>query len=352
MQSTRRRIVWRSFWVWTGWVIFYAAVMDWQLSQINFAIALFSSASGNYSFALISAGVWYICRHLPADRFPLILFAMLHFVMGNAVSAFWLFINYGGLYLLLGKEGFAYIPLRSFIGWQYLFGIIQYFLVTGIFYTVIYYRNYKEKQLAEAELKLLNRDTQLRALKLQMNPHFLFNTLNSISALVTEDPRLARKMISRLSELLRMSLEHHEEQMVPLETELAFVRTYVSIEQIRFGSRMQFAEKIGDDISPVQPIPAMILQPLVENAIKHGIANSIEGGTITLHLSKRDHTLECEIINPLPASWDQQVVVSTGTGLENIRQRLKLLYGENYSFETELVDQKQFIVRMAIPERS
>ena len=139
---------------------------------------------------------------------------------------------------------FERMDVRGVIGWQFLFGMVQCFFVAGIFYTITYYRNLKQKEMEQAELKILTRDAELKALKLQINPHFLFNSLNSINALVTKDGTLARKMISQLSELLRMSLESDDKLLIPLKEELDLLHTYLSIEQVRFGDKMTIKEEI------------------------------------------------------------------------------------------------------------
>lgn len=203
-KQSKSKMKWWAFSLWTCWVLFYAVVMYFQVGEMPFIFALISSANFNYIFALLSIVVWHICKKIPYDAIHPIFFILIHFALSAILSAIWLFMAYGFWYLGEGNIIFERINIRSIIGWQFLFGMVQYFFVAGIYYTIIYYRNFKEKQIEEAELKILTRDAELKALKLQMNPHFLFNTLNSINALVTQNPELARKMISQLSELLRV----------------------------------------------------------------------------------------------------------------------------------------------------
>ncbi|MBC8185992.1 histidine kinase [candidate division KSB1 bacterium] len=332
-KKKKRTIFLWAFLLWTLWVIFYAVVMYLQIPQIPFYVAVISSANYNYIYALLSILIWKICQKLSFDKVPKFLFVSVHFLLANLFSGLWLFLFYGLWYLAQGKIIFEIVNFREIVGWQFLFGISVYCLITGIFYSIIYYRNYKQKELAEAELKILTRDAELKALKLQMNPHFLFNSLNSINALVTKDAKLARRMISQLSELLRMSLESHEKLMIPLQQELDLVHTYLSIEQIRFENKMKFKEEIDPSLLS-KSFPAMLLQPLIENAVKHGIANSRKGGSITLDISKADDQLVGTITN---TKSENISLTNTQNGLSfnNIHQRLDRMYGEKYQWEID-----------------
>ncbi len=338
-----------AFLLWTLWLIFYALVMYFQIPKIPPFAALISSANYNYVYAALSILIWIICKKVLFEKVNKILFIALHFILAILFSALWLFIVYGLWYLAEGEIIFEMVKIREIIGWQYSFGVLTYILIAGIFYTVIYYRNYKQKQIEEAELKILTRNAELKALKLQMNPHFLFNSLNSINALVTKDPKLARKMISQLSELLRMSLESHKKLMIPLKEELDLVHTYLSIEQIRFEDKMVFKEKIDSDLL-TKPFPAMLLQPLIENAVKHGIANSRTGGTIELSINKVNNQIEGSVTNSLDdrinlASSNNQ----NGMSFNNIQQRLDRMYGNNYHWEIDRSQANIFKVMFKIP---
>ena len=236
------------------------------------------------------------------------------------------------------------------IGWQYIFGILIYFIITGIYYTIIFYRKFREKELNEAHMQLLTRDAQLKALKMQINPHFLFNSLNSINALVTTDPKLARKMIELLSDLFRISLYHREKIFLPVKQELSFAHKYLEIESIRFSDRLSVTEDIDESLTDAL-FPALTLQPLLENAVKHGIAKSRGNSTISIILqSTPDKMITCTISNTVDLNSPVQME-KIGTGLENIRRRLRLLYGENHEFTAELAHGNIFIVTFRIPEK-
>jgi len=316
-----------------------------------FWVALIASANYNYLFALLSIFIWKLCKRLPFDRTNKVQFIFYHFLLAIFFSVLWLFLSYGFWYLAEGDRIFEQVNIREIIGWQFLFGMIQYFLIAGIFYTIIYYRNLKMKELEEAELKILTRDAELKALKLQMNPHFLFNSLNSINALVTKDPALARKMISQLSELLRMSLESHDKLLIPLKEELDLVHTYLSIEQMRFGDKMIFKEDVETGLL-TKPFPAMLLQPLLENAVKHGIANTRTGGTISLSIMKQSAKLVVvTVVNETNDDKLQNVSTPNGNGisLKNIRQRLDRMYGNDYNWQIDNFEQNKFKVEFKFP---
>lgn len=341
-----KAILW-AFLVWTLWMVFYAVVMNWQIPEINFLISLFSSANYNYIFAVLSIFIWTICRKLPFDKIPISLLIAIHFLLAIVFSLTWLAIVYGLWVWWQGKEVLELMEVRSYFGWQVLFGMMTYFFVVGIFYTIIYYRTYKQKQLDEAELKILTRDAELKALKLQMNPHFLFNSLNAINALVTSDPALARKMMSRLSELLRCSLQSKDKLLIPLREELNIVHKYLDIEQVRFQDRMVYHEEIDPALLP-RSFPAMLLQPLVENAVRHGIANNRDGGTIELRIKEQHERLVLTVENS-SASPLVKKTSANGTGLPNIRRRLDILYGQNYSWTIDDSDPLRYRVTIELP---
>jgi sensor histidine kinase YesM len=348
--SKKLKILLWAFLLWTLWVLFYALVMYFQIGAIPFTIALISSANYNYIFAFLSILIWAICKGIPFDNINKLLFVFSHFFLAILFSALWIFLSYGLWYLAEGDKIFEQVNVREIIGWQFLFGMIQYFLVAGIFYTIIYYRNLKQQEIEQAELKILTRDAELKALKLQMNPHFLFNSLNSINALITKDPASARKMIAQLSELLRMSLESHDKLLISLKQELELVHTYLAIEQMRFGEKMIFKEDIDPDLFAT-PFPAMLLQPLLENAVKHGIVNTRSGGTISLSIKRQDNQLVGIVVNETDSdkSVKFSITESNGISINNIRERLDRMYGNNYDWKIDHSEENKFKVEFKLP---
>ena len=349
-KSSRIKPLFYGFLAWTFWIVFYTIVFKFQ-ADIHWGGAFIASANTYYIYAILSIGIWLVCKRIPFDRFPLFMLIGIHFFLSIFVSVLWLSMMYGLWYLAEGEIIFEVIGFRSIIGWQFLFGVITYLLIAGLFYTIIYYRQFREKELKEAELKLLTRDAEFKALKMQINPHFLFNALNSINALVTQDPKEARSVIGQLSDLLRISLETREKRLAPLEEELAFVHLYLDIERVRFGDRMKYEERIDDSLLSL-PFPTMVLQPLIENAVKHGIAEKRGKGKITLEIGRRMDRVECFVSNTVShARGIKRSSASNGTGLENLRRRLDLLYGAEYSYYAGLKDRIVYEATLSFPEK-
>jgi two-component system, LytTR family, sensor kinase len=212
------------------------------------------------------------------------------------------------------------------------YGVMLYGIVLLIHYTLEYYARYQEGRVRASQLETRLVESQLQALKMQLHPHFLFNTLHSISSLVQEDPEAAEAMIARLSELLRLSLENTGAQEVPLSKELEFVERYLEIEQIRFEDRLH----VRFDIDPQTldaHVPNLILQPLVENAIHHGIGAG-RGGQIEIRSSVAEGKLHLQVMDDgIGLRGDAAPPrLGSGVGLTNTRARLEAIYGKEHNF--------------------
>ncbi len=188
----------------------------------------------------------------------------------------------------------------------------------------------KDKELNEERLTQLKTKAELEALQTKVNPHFLFNTLNSIASLISENPKTAEETVEKLSDLFRHSLRHTEKSTVTLAEELDLIRTYLEIEKVRFGDRLQYDVKCEEGLGEVE-IPAMLIQPLVENSIKHGIAPAIGGGGILIEAKKTNGN--CVITVSDSGKGFQNDGDPAGFGLRSIQDRLRLLYGEKASLE-------------------
>jgi two-component system, LytTR family, sensor kinase len=196
-----------------------------------------------------------------------------------------------------------------------------------------YKRHFRETELKEANLKNELSQAQLRALQMQLHPHFLFNTLNSISALMFKDAKAANSMLARLSDLLRISLSQEAMQEVTLEDELDFLRTYLGIEQIRFQDRLVIEFKIEPETLEAL-VPSLILQPLVENSIKHGVARRRGQSFIEISSRKVYGNLHLKVRDKATGTNKKaELIIKEGVGLSNTRNRLQKLYEGNHSFE-------------------
>lgn len=207
----------------------------------------------------------------------------------------------------------------------------------------------RHAELAHASARLQSRldDARLQSLKLQLQPHFLFNTLNAITALVHTDPEGAERMIAGLSDLLRLSLGSAGEQEVPLERELEILRSYLEIQQVRFQDRLQVSLEVEPDTRGAL-VPNLLLQPLVENAIRHGIGPRVAGGRIAVAGRRRHDRLALEVVDD-GVGDSRSVPRREGVGLGNARERLQSLYGDAHRFEAGGRDHHGFRVYIEIP---
>ena len=224
-------------------------------------------------------------------------------------------------------------------------------LILGSIFAYDYYRRFQEEQMNSAELKTELANSQLHALKMQLHPHFLFNTLNSISALIHEDPRAADKMVARLGDFLRLTLDNSGEQEVPLKKEINFLNRYLEIESVRFEDRLTIETEIAPE-TLAACVPNLILQPIIENAIRHGISQQTEAGRISVNTRREDGKLIIQIEDNGPGLNSAVVTGNNGKGgigLANTRARLAHLYGEHHSLLISNIESGGVRVTMEIP---
>jgi len=226
-------------------------------------------------------------------------------------------------------------------------GYMMYVIYVVFFYAVNYYQGFKEKLRNEGELKALVKEAELHALKSQINPHFLFNSLNSISSLTMTDPGRAQEMVINLSQLMRYSLKHDQNEKVTFKQELENNKLYLQIEKVRFGSKLNPVFYIDEKCWNAK-IPNMILQPLYENAIKYGVYEATEPVDITTTCVYNEDFLKITITN----TYDPGVLTKKGEGigLRNIRDRLQIIYGNPHLLELQ-DNKKEFTVTLTIPQK-
>jgi signal transduction histidine kinase len=209
-----------------------------------------------------------------------------------------------------------------------------------------YSRDLRDRQIQSAELEAHLREARLQALRSQLNPHFLFNTLHSIAELVHEEPAMAEQLILRLGELLRKVLTSSDRKDVPLAEELEFIRAYVEIEQMRLGERLHVEWDIAPDVLRAR-VPSLLLQPLVENAIQHGIASANRHGTVRIRALRDDGYLRLQVQDTGPGLDASDQRAQAGIGLANTRARLQALFGEGQKFE--LISEHGLTVDVRLP---
>jgi two-component system, LytTR family, sensor kinase len=215
--------------------------------------------------------------------------------------------------------------LKAGAGW-FAWSCLIYWMIFGGLQAYRYYERYMSSELQLERLEKSYSQARLNALRMQLDPHFLFNALNTISSHVERDPKLTRLMIEHLGDLLRLSLESKDRQEVPLAEELAFLDHYLAIQKIRFGRRLRVEFEIAPQVRYAS-VPSLFLQPLVENAIRHGISHRASGGTVKVSAQAVNEELVIRVSDDgagLPAGWS--IETSTGLGLSVTRERIAGLY--------------------------
>ena len=210
--------------------------------------------------------------------------------------------------------------LNKSLVWRAILGGLVYLVLVLIYYLVSNNQKLQERAQQEERLKSLVREAELNMLKSQINPHFLFNSLNSISSLTMSNPEEARDMIIRLSDFLRYSLKHRENEYVPLKEELGRMKDYLAIEKIRFGDKLRYEINISGECETF-PVPTMIFQPLFENAIRHSVYESVEPVTIRFDCRPENGFMKTVVSNDYDPSIPTRK--GTGVGLQNVRQRIR-----------------------------
>ena len=216
-----------------------------------------------------------------------------------------------------------------------------------IYFSVHYFENYQKAEIEALIWEAAVKDFELKTLKSQLNPHFMFNAMNSIRALIEENPEVAKNAITKLSNILRYSLKIERNETVPFEEEMKTVEDYLALETVRFEERLKFKINISPSSAKIE-IPPMMIQTLVENGIKHGISKMQDGGEITIDSKVVDSKLKIQIKNT-GKILDDDIKNSTGFGLNNTRHRLNLLYGEEAKFNIHNIDENNVAVEIEIP---
>ena len=315
-------------------------ILSWQLF------------SGYVWFALSPIILW-LGRKFPFENGKWKTNVLVHLAAGIVIAFFQLAIDA----FVLPKLGYLSRYLsesfwenyRVFVLVNLHFSVSIYWGVLGIYQAIRYYRKYRERELQTSQLEARLAMSRLQVLKMQLHPHFLFNTLNAISELIYKDPESAERMIGDLSDLLRMSFQNLEVQEITLKQELEFLRKYLEIEQMRFHDRLRVEMKIAPETLDAQ-VPNMILQPLVENAIKHGLAPRSEGGKIEIGAERSNGHLQLTVSDDgIGVPFNDVENLPEGVGLSNTRKRLRHLYGERHKFNLATAKKNGLKVNLTIP---
>ncbi len=296
-----------------------------------------------YAFVCLSA--WYLCRAQPIRDLSLARVLTSSSLTAVTAGAFLLAKARAWNLVLSATPSFAESSGRYDQQMPLLFavGILLFLLSIAVHYALLAVEAARQAERHQLELEVLTREAELRALRAQINPHFLYNSLNSISALTTRNPEGARRMCVLLADFLRSTLNLSGHDSIRLADELALVDRFLDIEQVRFGSRLQ-VERTIDASSLECRVPPLVLQPLVENAVVHGIASRLDGGVIRLVVKRHGDSVTLRVENPRDA--DSPVVTRNGVGLENVQRRLAAMFdgaarlrtqAQHESFRAEIV---------------
>lgn len=313
------------------------------VSDLN--IAIVDSFLYNFIYCLIGMGIWYPIQYINIDESRPGKIIQNHVITAVITSLIWVYSGYFILSYLYASDQFYVQFLDNSIGWRIYAGIIYYSILVSLYYVIFYYRSFKTKLENEHRLQTLVKVAELKSLKYQINPHFIFNSLNSISSLTISNPEKAREMSINLSTFLRKTLASNEIQKIKLIEEVENIKLYLEIEKVRFEERLDFIMNISDRCKEHE-IPNMILQPIIENAIKHGVYESFDKVTITFNCKLEGEFISITISNNFdPTSVSD---IGEGIGLKNIRDRLNLIYNR-----TDLIsiskDSDLFQVSLQIP---
>jgi signal transduction histidine kinase len=294
----------------------------------------------------LEPGVWG--RHLVLQALGGVTFALVQVSMFSALK-----------YVLVTT-----VPIsdRAFVDWALanigatfplllITGVWRYWVIIGLYYAFDYYRRYRERQLRASQLEARLATSRLLTLKMQLQPHFLFNTLHSVSMLNLTDTEEANRVLTMLGELLRLTLDNTERQYVDLLSEVEFVERYLEIETVRFADRLRVDLRVDEGVYDAQ-VPNLILQPLVENAVQHGIAQSSTAGRLIISACAAGEKLVLEVTDDGPGlAPGFDIDRDEGMGLSNTRARLRHLYGTEHRFECSTPPTGGCTIRMTIPLR-
>ena len=274
-------------------------------------------------YAALGLGLWFPVRYiyqLEAGAGTKIL-NILGLGFGTVLVWYTLANSLSGL--IFKNEGLFLQFIRDALPLNLSLGILLYLILILVYFLVMYFTSLEARKVSEAHLQTLVRESELNLLKYKLNPHFLFNSLNSISALTLSEPEKAQEMVLKLSDYLRYSLETERAPTKDLREELEHIQLYLEIEKIRFGDRLIFSTEISDACLK-EKVPGMILQPLIENAIKHGVHESADPVTIAVRCIRSSGMMQISVSNEYDASKRQ--TTGTGTGLSSVQKRLAVIY--------------------------
>lgn len=330
------------------WIIYSVFYIFWiqHFFHVPLSYSVIDSVTFNSILSLLCLAIWYVIRFEKPGRKSIVNTIIGHITTVTLCMLIWIGLSFMVFKILLPADSVYLKNFHATVPLRMIEGLFSYAIITLIYYLIIYNRNIQEQVQHEALMQEKINEAELNLLKSQINPHFLFNSLNSVSSLTMSSPEKAQEMIIKLSDYLRYSVSDKSNSMSVLSNELENINRYLDIEKVRFGNRLFYTYNIADECKKMI-IPAMILQPLYENAVKHGVYESIEPVEIITNCYQENNILFVNIINNFDP--EARVRKGTGIGLTNIRERLKLIYKNEQLIKTEIKENK-FEVLVMIPQ--
>lgn len=305
----------------------YNVVLCYNMSaQEGFEASYFSledywyRAGMQYVFFFIaSVVIWFFCIFLLRKKSKKLQIALV-----VIVTPFVIYLTRELRYSVVDGMGLGRLQGTGEI-WDWYIPLLFFYIQFGCLFAYQYFKEYQRKLKLEATLRQAALKSELAALKAQLNPHFLYNVFNTINASVPSEQENTRQLIAKLSDLFRYQLRASQEDLVPLREELEFVQNYLELEKERFGDRLEVKFEVDQSLYD-EKIPPMLLQPLVENSVKHGISSLVEGGTITISIHKQDGMLYFEIADTGVGVTNFESIFNKGLGLSNTKLRLEKMF--------------------------
>jgi sensor histidine kinase YesM len=317
-----------SFWLII--ILMQIAVLN-LVFQVDIYLSVIDSLIYNIIYAVISYSLWYfISAYGTEKKITSLIFTNLF--VSIIIAAFWLFVsNFLLEVFVYNKENLSYQELNNkSLLIRGIVGIFHYGMIISAYYVYIIYQNLTTKKIREQELNKLLTESELKTLKYQINPHFIFNTLNSISSLTLISPEKAREMTIRLSDFMRSTFAKKDDKFILLKDELSSIKNYLEIEKIRFEDKFEYQENVST-FCMNKKIPNFLIQPIIENAIKHGVYESLNKVKIQLNCNQKESFTEITITN----NYEERSKKGEGVGITNVNERLKLIYGNDRLLKIE-----------------
>lgn len=334
-------------WYFAFWIILSVIqfLLETRVFNANLAITLVDVIISNLIYAMLGLGIWYVVIGGVSEKRSQMYIVIYHLFAMLFIVSFWMWVT-SQIDMILFDEQPVKSHMKLVMPGKAGLGALIYILMAAFYYTFFFYNRLDEKVKEETRLKELVTQTQLNELKSQINPHFLFNSLNSVSYLTMSEPAKAQEMVIKLSSFLRYSLKHKQNQLVTIDQEIDHIKLYLEIEKVRFGDKLLTDFQIEDCKNCL--IPNMILQPIYENAIKYGVYET----TSQVEIKTTAYKARDEMIFTVSNNYDPDAISKKGEGigLLNIRRRLGLVYGDT-TLLTVKNENQIFTVTLVIPQK-